>query len=129
MYSFITLATLFTAVLAAPTKKTRQEYPVLSFTVSNDDSGAHSSSSILADGNAVTFYHDFAGTAIDSDDTIWATSIQATSNAAGIVCTVSDYDGNQVGLLTEQSTFVDLDGQDTAVVTDVSAFTLVCEQL
>lgn len=127
MYTFITLTTLFAAALAAPAKQARQTLPTLNFAVSNDVSGAQVGSSILADGNAVTFIHDFAGTALDRDGRIIATSMQSTSNGAGIFCIISDGEGNQVGLLNEQTTFVDLDGQEGAVETDVSDFTILCE--
>lgn len=127
MYTFITLTTLFAVALAAPAKQARQNLPTLNFAVSNDVSGAQVGSSILADGNAVTFIHDFAGTALDRDGRIIATSMQSTSNGAGIFCIISDGEGNQVGLLNEQTTFVDLDGQEGAVETDVSDFTILCE--
>lgn len=127
MYTFITLITLFAAALAAPAKQARQTLPTLNFAVSNDVSGAQVGSSILADGNAVTFIHDFAGTALDRDGRIIATSMQSTSNGAGIFCIISDGEDNQVGLLNEQTTFVDLDGQEGAVETDVSDFTILCE--
>ncbi|KAL1610128.1 hypothetical protein SLS60_001793 [Paraconiothyrium brasiliense] len=127
MYTLITLSTIFAAALAAPTKQARQTLPTLSFAVSNDVSGANVGSSILADGNAVTFLHDFAGTALDRNGRIIATSIQSTSNGAGIFCIIRDGEGKQVGLLNEQKTFVDLDGQEGAVETDVSDFTILCE--
>lgn len=129
MYSFITITTLFAAAMAAPARKARQDYPSISFSLIDDVSGANVGSSILADGNAITFYDEFAGTALDIEGQIWATSLQSTTNGAGIVCTISDGEGNQVGLLSEQSTFVDLDGEDTAVEIDVSEFTLVCDQV
>ncbi|KAJ4299329.1 hypothetical protein N0V90_004574 [Kalmusia sp. IMI 367209] len=127
MYSFITLTTLFAAALAAPARQARDALPTLNFAVSNDVSGAQVGSSIVADGQAVTFGHIFQGTALDRDGAIIATSIQSTSNGAGIFCIINDGEGNQVGLLNEKKTFVDLDGQEGAVETDVSAFTLQCE--
>lgn len=126
MYSFITLTTLFTAAMAAPARQARQTYPTLNFALSNDVSGAQVGSSIVADRHAITFGDVFHGTALDRDGVIVATSIQSTSNGAGIICTISDHEGNQIGLLTEQTTFVDLDGQEGAVEVDVSALTLLC---
>jgi hypothetical protein len=127
MYSSLTLITLFAAALAAPAKQTRQSLPTLNFSVSDDVSGANVGSSILADGTALSFSDLFSGTAIDRNGAIIATSIQSISNGAGIFCIVSDGEGNQVGLLNEQKTFVDLDGKEGAVETDVSDFTLLCE--
>ncbi|KAF2439610.1 hypothetical protein P171DRAFT_525451 [Karstenula rhodostoma CBS 690.94] len=127
IYTFITITTLFAAALAAPAKQARQSLPTLNFSVANDVSGANVGSSIIADGTALTFSHVFAGTALQRESAIIATSIQSTSNGAGIFCIVSDGKGNNVGLLNEQSTFVDLDGQEDAVETDVSDFTLLCE--
>ncbi|KAK7185631.1 hypothetical protein DPSP01_007499 [Paraphaeosphaeria sporulosa] len=127
MYTFITLTTVIAAALAAPAKQARQTLPTLNFNVANDVSGANVGSSILSDGTALTFSHIFAGTALDLDGTIIATSMQSTSNGAGIFCIVADGEGNQVGLLNERSTFVDLDGQEGAFETDVSEFTILCE--
>ncbi|KAL5410889.1 hypothetical protein PMIN06_002454 [Paraphaeosphaeria minitans] len=127
MYTFITITTLFATALAAPAKQARQTLPTLNFAVSNDVSGANVGSSILADGTALPFNHVFAGTALDRDGAIIATSMQSTSNGAGIFCIVTDGQGIQVGLLNEQSTFVDLDGQEGAVETDVGDFTILCE--
>lgn len=127
MYTFIAIPALFAAVLAAPARQIRQELPSLKISLSNDNSGAQAATSILADGNAIVFKDEFAGTVLESDGAIIATSIQSTTNGAGIFCIIKDGEGSQVGLLNEQTTFVDLDGQETAVETDVSDFTILCE--
>lgn len=131
MQFFLSIALLLTSALAAPTSILPKRTGFLPFTysVSNDVSGAHASATFFTDGHVRRVHDQFAGTALDRNGTIIATSAQSLTHLpAGIACQVYNTGGQDtVGEFTETTTYLDLDGQPKAVETDVTGFLIRCD--
>lgn len=124
---------LFGSALAFPTTAPPTTQGLFTISLANDVSGANSIRSVVINSGANKFSTLFAGTALQKDGRIKATSVQNV-NPAGrkVSCIIEDPSGviipaGRAERINDQTTFVDLDGDNTkAKETDVSDFTITC---
>lgn len=122
------LITFLTTLAAASPTLRRQAPPTpsVTFSLSNDITGTNVPLAVLADGTPIRLGTAFAGTALDKAGIVTATSGQLVTLDATVFCVV-DNGAGQVWRLNSQNTFVDLDGVEGAVETNVNDFVLTCE--
>lgn len=120
--------------LALPNIRPSNTYPLSTLQLSNDLSGANAVRSLPANGVPVTFLTLFAGTALirqeeDGELGLKATSLQNVAPGSRVRCVVRTAGGEVVvGVLDEETTWVDLDGDsERSVETDVGGWTVGCE--
>ena len=124
---------LFGSTLAFPTTTATTTQQLFTINLANDVSGASAIRSFSINSGANRFSTLFAGTALQKDGRIKATSVQNINPVGGRVsCIIQDPSGliipaGKVERINDQITFVDLDGDNTkAKETDVSDFTITC---
>jgi hypothetical protein len=121
------LAVLAAVATAAPATQVRT-LPTVTISFSNDQSGRNAAVPIVADGNPNLVGSLFAGSAIDVNGEIIATSAQLTQFVQGTFCVIENFAGTVVAKLNTDATFADLDGNPNAAVpTDVTGLTIICE--
>jgi hypothetical protein len=128
MYSTILLTTLLTALTSAsPTlRRSLPPVPSVTFSLANDITGTNVPKTLFADGVRHPLGDIFAGTALIKNGVLTATSGQLTMTDQSVFCVVDDGEG-MVWTLNAENTFVDLDGVEGAVETDVGGFGVQCE--
>jgi hypothetical protein len=115
------LAVCAAAASAAPT------YPTVTVQFSNDQTGANANVPVITDGTPYAVSTLFAGTAVDINGRIIATSAQLTQFVQGTFCVVKAGD-TVIGNLNTDKTFADLDGNPNAAIpTDLTGTVLICE--
>jgi hypothetical protein len=104
--------------------------PLSTIQLTNDFTGANAIRSVPANGVANTLANVFVGSVLVKDGQVKATSVQNIAPQGPFInCVVQNAAGVTVGEINNQKTFLDLDGdKDKAVETDVSAFTIKCNQ-
>ncbi|KAL1600488.1 hypothetical protein SLS60_006874 [Paraconiothyrium brasiliense] len=139
MRSFLSIAALFAAALAAPVPGSETNaspnmyYLPLTVTVSNDVTGAHAAVGIDTSGHSFEFGWNLfdSSSPLSRDGKIIATSMQLSFPdlplPVGHSCGV--YNGDKtIGQLDAQHTYLDLDGQPgKAVETDVTNLIVHCD--
>jgi hypothetical protein len=122
------LITLLSAMATASPTLRRQipQIPSVTFSLINDITGANVPIPVLADGLPVRFGDAFAGTNLDKNGIVTATSGQLVTLDKNVRCVVNN-GVNEPWKLNAENTFVDLDGVDGAVETNVNDFVLICE--
>lgn len=124
--TFAAVLALFAAAASAAPAIIARDYPIVTIQFSNDQSGANADVQIVANGqqNAVSTL--FAGTSIDINGQIIATSAQLVQFVSGTSCVVGN---GLTGIadLSADHTYGDLDGNpNTSVPTNVSGDVIVC---
>ena len=124
---------LFGSAIAFPTTTATTTQQLFTINLANDVSGANAINSVVINSGANKFSAIFAGTALQKDGRIKATSVQNVNPVGGRVsCIIEDPSGVIIPAgkskhINDQVTFVDLDGDNTkAKETDVSDFTITC---
>jgi hypothetical protein len=128
--TMISTITLFIAsALAAPTVIRRTD-PFFNFALTNDISGASAPGSVAINAGPVALATIFAGSRLIKDGHVIATSAQNTNPAVqNVFCIFKNNVNGAVIKINDKITFADLDGvADRAVETDVSRYTIECQQ-
>ena len=128
MKSFAAALALFAAVASAAPTIIARDFPTVTIQLSNDQSGANAAVPIVTDGTPTLIGSVFAGTSVDVNGEIIATSAQLTQFVQGTFCVIENFAGTVVAKLNTDSTFADLDGNPNAAVpTDVTGLAIICE--
>lgn len=124
---------LSSSALAFPTTTATTTQQLFTINLANDVSGANAIRSVVVNSGANKFSTLFAGTALQKDGRIKATSVQNVNPVGGRVsCIIQDPSGliipaGKAERINDQTTFVDLDGdKNKAKETDVGDFTITC---
>jgi hypothetical protein len=128
MHPTLVFTTLLAALTtASPTlRRTLSPTPSVTFSLTNDITGTNVPKTLFADGVHHLFSDIFAGTALIKNGVLTATSGQLTMLDQNVSCVVDDGEGMVWNLDAEES-FMDLDGVEGAVETDVGGFGVQCE--
>ena len=104
------LSFLAALVTAGPTA------PTATLQLANDLSGANHNAVILTDGTTYPLTDLFAGTAVDVNGQILASSAQLVAHPTYVQCAIF-HPQSLVTVLTQDRTFADLDGNPNALTT------------
>jgi hypothetical protein len=114
-------ALLATAITAAPVTTT------VTVQLANDFTGANADVPIIANGSPNAIATLFAGTSIDNDGQILATSAQLTQFVTGTSCVI-EAGATVIGTLNTDQMFADLDATPNVdVPIDVTGDVIICE--
>lgn len=131
--TLVTISTLFVATaLALPAPAPQggaTAAPTATISFSNDQTGAHAPVVAPIDGTVINLYDVLTGTPIGVPVQVLASSAQLVAFPQNVDCTITDINGNVIGTLTAQHTYVDLDGTNTAVPINLAGATLECTPL
>lgn len=123
--TFAAALALFAAAASAAPAVPRG-FPTVTIQFANDQTGHNANVAVVANGNQNYVSTLFAGTSIDINGRIIATSAQLTQFVQGTNCVVAS-GLTAIADLTTDHTFADLDGNPNAAVpTDVTGDTIVC---
>ncbi|KAJ6032613.1 hypothetical protein N7540_003345 [Penicillium herquei] len=114
----ITLLALLPAALVSAVPVDSRTLPEVTFSLSNDQSGANAGATFLADGYDRWISDLFKGTSVAAGGNVLASSGQLTAFPQNINCVLKN-NGNYLTTLTTQNTFVDIDG-NPAVSTPIN---------
>lgn len=120
-------AILASAISAAPTLSSREAFPSITISITNDLTGANAAVTVLSDGLARNLTDLFPGTAIDQHGAIVGTSAQLIKFNQKTHCFFQNY--NHIINLNKDQTFVDLDGnKERAIPVYMNGFNLQCAE-
>lgn len=122
------LALLATSVAALPSGFVARQSPnEITFTITNDQSGAQAAATVPIDGSVATFENLFGASALASNGQILASSSQLIAFPQGVDCIIFRSARDVVGHLVPSHTYLDLDGNPNAAVpVDVTGDSITC---
>ncbi|OSS43990.1 hypothetical protein B5807_11388 [Epicoccum nigrum] len=122
------LLTTSTTALAFPNIRPLNTYPLATLQLANDLTGANALRSLPANGAPTTLAALFAGSALVRNGALKATSLQNVAPGVAVRCVLRRPGGEEVGSVSEQVTWLDLDGdKEGAREVDVAAWTVACQ--
>jgi hypothetical protein len=113
-FAFATIMPLLAVPIAATPFEVRQSNPV-TVALSNDQTGAYAGVTFQADGTDKTLPSLFGATSVGSGGIVKANAAQLTAFAQSINCVITN-NGANIGTLTAQNTYVDLDGNPNTAI-------------
>ncbi|CEJ57937.1 hypothetical protein PMG11_06612 [Penicillium brasilianum] len=124
MKSIIAISSLLVASVAAVPLEARS--PSVTFALSNDYSGAYAGATFAADGTDKSIKSLFGTSSVASGGVVRASSGQLTAFPQSISCVLKN-GGTTFPTLTAQRTYIDLDGNPSAVnPVDLTTAVITC---
>ncbi|KAJ5741198.1 hypothetical protein N7493_001070 [Penicillium malachiteum] len=114
----ITLLSLLPAALVSAVPLESRTLPEVTFSLSNDQSGANAGATFPVNGYDRSISDIFKGTSVAASGNVLASSAQLTAFPQNINCVLKN-NGNYIATLTAQNTYVDIDG-NPAVSTPIN---------
>jgi hypothetical protein len=119
---------LVSAVSAAPSLPSRETFPLVTVSITNDLTGANAAVTVLSDGLARNLTSLFPGTTIDQQGAIVGTSAQLIKFTPKTHCFFQHYN-DIIEFNGKDKTFVDLDkNMDQAIPVYLNGFNLQCSE-